>query len=67
MILGTEQEMKDLEEHFEAGRWNPFEVTIVVSEKRKANTLPKELKKKKRDDGAEKEAEGKKDDVQTSL
>ena len=67
MILGTEQEMKDLEEHFEAGRWNPFEVTIVVGEKRKANTLPKELKKKKRDDGAEKEAEGKKDDVQTAL
>ncbi|KAL5486770.1 hypothetical protein EMCRGX_G019293 [Ephydatia muelleri] len=64
---GTEQEMKDSEEHFEAGRWNPFEVTIVVGEKRKANTLLKELKQKKRDDGAEKEAEGKNDDVQTAF
>ena len=58
--------MKDLEEHFEAGRWNPFEVTVVVGKKRKAKTLTKELKKKQ-DDGVEKEAEEKKDDVQTAL
>ena len=76
--LGTEQEMKDLEEQFEAGPWNPLEVTPAAGEKRKPTTPPKEVKKRDeeadgvegKEDGARmallakgKEKEGKEDDV----
>ena len=65
--LGTEQEIKDLEERFEAGRWNLIEVTPAVGEKRKPTTPTKEAKKKKRDKESDDGVEGKENDARTSL
>eukprot|EP00731_Ephydatia_muelleri_P033065 Em0025g21a len=59
--------MKDLEQRFEAGQWNPIEVTPAAGEKRKPTTPTKEAKKTKRDEETDDGAEGKENDARTSL